>query len=193
MLIAGADVSGNTRGDGQSRHIAFVLGTPESINRLHNQIGLREIHMVDLDESKRKQVLENLEFTENDIIAWCLNVERQKIIDYITTHEKINPKNKQKSRIQKHFDYCLLQYVKDSIEQFTYSKNFQLSDICVQCDSDMDKTALNWKMQTSYKGKAYEIADAIAWCNEHGKKIKQCVEIDLRDKLRQQMEYDLLK
>ena len=47
MLLAGSDVSGNTRGNGQVRHIAFVLGTEESINSLHNDIGIVDIHMDD--------------------------------------------------------------------------------------------------------------------------------------------------
>ena len=127
-------------------------------------------------------------------MGWCLNVERQLTIDYIFTHKKLNPKNKQKSTIQKHFDYCLLQHIKEPIETFTYSKGKQLNEIVVQCDSDMDNTAINWKMVMSHeKGKAFQLSDAIAWCNEHGKRIKQCSVMDLRKVLRQRMEHDLLK
>lgn len=53
---------------------------------------------------------------------------------------------------------------------------------------------MNEKMQMTHKkGKAYQLADAIAWCNKHGKKIKQCKEMDLRKNLREKMERELLK
>jgi len=193
MLLAGSDVSGNTRGNGQVRHIAFVLGTEESINGLHNDIDIENIHMDDLRQPQRRQVISRLEFTRNDIQAWCFNVERQNTIDFIYQHEKLKPKNKLKSKVQKHFDYLLLKQIKSLLTDFVYSRNGQLSSLVVECDGDMNKTIDNWKMKKRYKGKAYQLADAVAWCNAKGHKIKQCAEPDYIELLREQLTYDLLK
>lgn len=193
MILAGSDVSGNTRGNGQIRHIAFVLGTEESINGLHNDIGIENIHMDDLRQHQRRQVINRLEFTRNDIQAWCFNVERQNTIDFIYQHEKLKPKNKLKSIVQKHFDYLLLKQIKGLLTNFIYFHNGSLSSLVVECDGDMSITIGNWKMKKKLKGKAYELADAVAWCNAKGRRIKQCPEPDYIGFLRQQMEYDLLK
>ena len=47
VVIIGADVSGNITGGGQSRHIAVVIGTEESINKIYqkNRLG-RNPHVV---------------------------------------------------------------------------------------------------------------------------------------------------
>ena len=56
---------------------------------------------------------------------------------------------------------------------------------------DPDRKKLG--MSTVYGGQAYEIADAVAWCNERGQSIKQCPNIDLATRLRTEMSDDLLK
>lgn len=38
-------------------------------------------------------------------------------------------------------------------------------------------------MKNERKGKAYELSDAVAWCNEHGRILKGCQEMDLRDEI----------
>jgi hypothetical protein len=48
-------------------------------------------------------------------------------------------------------------------------------------------------MKKKQRGRAYEISDAIAYFNEKERKVKGCTDLDLRDKLRKQMECELLK
>lgn len=42
MLIAGSDVSGNTTGCGQQRHISFLIGSEGNINKLYNDIDVKK-------------------------------------------------------------------------------------------------------------------------------------------------------
>ena len=51
---------------------------------------------------------------------------------------------------------------------------------------------LQWKMQQVSRGKAYELADAVAWFNQKHVKINSCIEMDLRDSIKESMERDLL-
>ena len=92
VVIIGADVSGNITGDGQSRHIAVVIGTEESVNKIYQKIGLVRIHMSSLSRSKRQNIFQELKFDNDDLLGMCLNVERQKTIDYIVCNAKLHPK-----------------------------------------------------------------------------------------------------
>ena len=109
MLVAGTDVSGNTVGGGQHRHISFLIGSEDSINKLYKDINLKEIHMVRLSEPIRQHVQQKLDFRGSDILAWCFHVEKQHTVDYISRHERLHPKTRPKESIFRHFDYLLLQ------------------------------------------------------------------------------------
>ena len=162
VVIIGADVSGNITGGGQSRHIAVVIGTEESINKIYQKIGLAEIHMSSLSRSKRQNIFQELKFDNGDLLGMCLNVERQKTVDYIVCNAKLHPKNKPKFGIQKHFDYLLLQMIRDKIESFAFPRNCEIQDIVMQYDSDMILTGKNRGTGTVCGGQAYEIADAVS-------------------------------
>jgi len=187
VVIIGADVSGNTSGGGQSRHIAIVLGTEESVNRTYRKIGLREIHMVSMDHTKRQHVFQNLAFGGRDLVGLCLNVERQKTIDAVINDPRFVSRRMSKSRVHKQFDYLLLRKIRHIIETFAYARGCEIKDIVMQCDPDMSKTGANWRVRTADGGRAYELADAVAWCNEHGRRLKHCREMNLAGKLSVEM------
>jgi hypothetical protein len=193
MIIGGADVSGNTIGGGQHRYIAIVIGKEEIINRIHSKIGLTEIHMVRLDAQQKSSVRQNLDFKSDEILVLCIEVERQHIIDLIFSHARLHPKTRSRQSIQQKFDYHLLDLIKERIETFARGHKSALTDVIIQCESDMELTIKNWKMTSARRGKAYEISDAVAHFNEKGTKLKRCIELDLRDELRNRMEYDLLR
>lgn len=193
MLLLGADVSGNLTGDGQSRHIGLVLGTEENVNRMYRNLGLsKKIHMVAMSKLQRKTVFQNLEFNDK-LLGLCLNVEKQKTISSIINDPKFNPLTTPKSRLQKHFDYLVLKSIRPIIAPFLVSHGCEISDVIMQCDSDMVKTGRNWQMETSDRGRAYEIADVVAWFNGHSNPIKSCQEINLVYELLMQMRLDFLK
>ena len=192
IIVIGTDVAGNIY-DGQSRYIAIIIGTEESINNTYNKIEITKIHMASLSKKKKQHVIQNLKFKNNDLLALCLHVKRQKIIDYIYNNDKLQPKYKPKFKIQQHFDYLLLRKIRSKIEFFANARNQEIKDITMQCDSDMNKTGGNWGMKVAAKGKAYEMADAIAWCNERKKQIDFCLDMDLAQMLKEEMENDLLK
>ena len=189
----GADISGSIKRNSQAKYIAIVLGTKESINRIYQKIGLSEIHMSLINNSQKQKVFQNLIFNNNDLIGICLTVERQNTIDLILNNPKFNSRSISKLKLQKHFDYLLLKKIRNIIESFSIPRKYELKDIVMQCDPDMSKTGINWNMKTSHKGKAYEIADAVAWCNGHGKEIKFCKEIDISNTLQKEMKHDMLK
>jgi hypothetical protein len=192
MLFAGSDVSGDEN-DGQIKYIAFIVGKEEDINSQHNDIDINEIHMVRLEPQEKKQVIERIDFESYNLKAWCFYVDRQQIVDSIFNHIRLHPKNKRKPTIHKSFDSHFLYQFKDDLEEFTYKHGTALNDLQVQCDGDMSLTIKNWRMKKAPRGKAHQLADAIAWCNERDQKLNGCQEVALQEIIRNRMQQDLLK
>ena len=161
LILAGADVSGNEF-DGQRRYLSFVIGTEEKINSLYKEIGLKQIHMIRLDEKQRKHVINTLDFTKSDILALCLEVDKQFIVDYIYNHPRLNHKHRPKARIFNHFDRLILGQIQEKIEMLIYNHKMRLEDVWVQCEGDIEDTIKAWQMKPRLEGIAYEISDAIA-------------------------------
>ena len=57
----------------------------------------------------------------------------------------------------------------------------------------MCPTIKNWNINGRYKGKAYELADAVAWFNQKGDRVRSCQVMDLRGAITSSMEKHLLK
>jgi len=192
MLIAGSDVSGSDV-DGQRRFIGFVIGTAERINSIFNNLEMDRLHMSRLDEDEREHVRNTLDFSANDIMAWCFNVEKQNIIDYIYNHQNLRPKNRYKKKIYDHFDRLLLRMFRSELEDFTFSHSSRIEDLNVQCDKDTRDTIRVWHMNPNEEGRVYDLSDAIAWCNERNFSLDGCIERDFGNELKNEMEIDLLK
>ena len=192
-IIVGTDVSGNPCPGGQVMYVALVFGTPESINKVHRKIGIPGIHMSLLNKSKRQRVIQNMDLSSRDLAVACLHVKRQGIIDEILSDARFRTRNISRAKLQRHFDYLLFRKIRYMVESFAFPRRCDLDEIIMQCDSDMVKTGTNWNMHTVDRGKAYEIADAIAWCNMHDIQINQCREIDLAGQLRSEIRHDMLK
>lgn len=192
-VIMGADVSGIALPRGQVEYIALVLGTPDSIEKVHQKIGMSSIHMSLLTKSKRRRVVQNVDLGDKDVFAMCLHVQKQEIVEGIQSNPRFRSKNPPKIKIYRHFDYLMFKKIRRLVESFVFPRKSDLKDVIMQCDPDMVKTGTYWNMNIEKGGKAYEIADVIAWCNTHNIKISQCKEIDLADKIRTDMQHDLLK
>ena len=57
----------------------------------------------------------------------------------------------------------------------------------------MVPTLKNWNINSTYKGKAYELSDAVAWFNQKGVRLGQCKIMDLRASIEKHMKRSLLK
>ena len=83
--------------------------------------------------------------------------------------------------------------MRETIEQFAANHRCEVRDMLVQCDSDMLDVVQGWRVKTSHKGKAHEIADVVVWCNSHHIHVKMCREIDLRDVMLKSLRRDLIR
>ena len=192
MLIGGADVSGS-KTDGQQNHAALVVGKEDAINRIYNNIGISPIHMSEMSQHQRCQVYDRLDFSSDEAVVWCFHVSRHRAVNSMKERIASGKKRKPKTNIHKSFDSYWFQLFRDTLTDFAANFRAELSDIAIEADADMLPTVKNWNINGRYKGKAYELADAVAWFNQKGDKIQNCKVMDLRDAITWSMERHLLK
>ena len=192
MLVGGVDVSGD-RHQGQHNHVALVVGAEDAINRVYNKIGISPIHMSELSEHQRLRVRNNLDLSSNEISVWCFHISRRRIEDDMLT--RMRSKNSRMPRINVHksFETYWFRLFRSDLESFTARFRTNLAEVMIQADADMNPTLKCWGMASTYKGRAYELADAVAWFNQKGAKIRDCRTVDLREKIRNDLERGLAK
>lgn len=193
MLVAGSDINGNND-NGQFRYLAIVIGTDSAINTLFNKIGLKTVEMKRLKKNQRRMVAKNMNFINNDFLVLCLKIDRQKLIEYITTHPHSKAKFIEKKQIHRYFDNILLSLIRNRVDGFCQHHKTRLSKLQIQCDPDMTKTVLNWDLTNSPKGRAYEFADAVSFCYEHKlTPVKGCRYFDYSDNIKRQLQKCFIK
>ena len=192
MLIGGADVSGS-KADGQHNHAALIVGREDAVNRIYNNIGISPIHMSEMSERQRSQVYDRLDFSSNEIIVWCFHINRPYIENAVQYRIMSGKKRRRRINIHRSFDSYWFQLFKSELASFAAGLREELSDITIEADADMRRTIKNWNIGDRYKGKAYELADAVAWFNQKKCKIQNCKVMNLQDDIKRSMELDLSK
>ena len=185
-------MSGDRHGS-QHNHAALIIGKEDEISRIYNNIGISPIHMSEITEQKRQHVYGNLDFSSNEIRVWCFHISRRQIENDI--QERLRTRNSRKSRISihKNFDTHWFRLFRNDLETFAAKLRTELSEIVIEADSDMVPTLKNWNINSTYKGKAYELSDAVAWFNQKGARLEQCKIMDLRTNIEELMKHSLLK
>jgi succinate dehydrogenase flavin-adding protein (antitoxin of CptAB toxin-antitoxin module) len=192
MLLGGIDASGISQINEYS-DIGFIITTEEIINSIYSDIGLKEIHMVRLDKIQKEHVIKILNNQKNDILAYCFHVERQNLVNNIFNNPRYKKKPGKKEHVYVEFDKIFLQFFRDELYTFCAKFKQEFSKLTVEHDLDMKDSIKRWNLVGKDKGKAFEIADAIAWCNTHRIELKICKEIDLSEKIQSQLMSNLLK
>ena len=192
MLIGGIDVSGD-RHQGQNNHAALVVGAVDAINRAYNKIGINPIHMSELSKRQRLMVHNNLDLSSNDISAWCFHISRQRIEDDMLKLTRSKKSRMPRINIHKSFETYWFRRFRSDLESFAARFRMELTEVTIQADADMNPTLKYWGMPSKCRGRAYELSDAVAWFNQKGIKIRDCKTVDLREKIRNDMEQGLVK
>ena len=98
-----------------------------------------------------------------------------------------------KKSILDHFNRLLLSKIHLDIEKFLSKFDHTLNNVHFECDDDMRPVIPNWKLQHVREGKAYQLADALAYFCKMGKPPLGCIKLDLETELKAQMKKDLFK
>ena len=192
MLIGGTDVSGDRHGS-QHNHTALIIGKEDEISRIYSNIGISPIHMSEITEQERQHVYDNLDFSSNEIRVWCFHISRRQIENNIRERLRTRKSRKPRINIHKNFDTHWFRLFRNDLETFAAKLRTELSEIVIEADSDMVPTLKNWNINSAYKGKAYELSDAVAWFNQKEVRLGQCKIMDLRTSIEELMKHGLLK
>lgn len=192
-MIGGSDVSGNKIDGGEVNYISLLIGREDVINTVYNKIGINGIHMKRLTKSQRKRVENSLDFSFKDVRVWCIHVRKHDIEKHILNHPKLKKYAQPKKIIHKNFDKHLFNLIKKDLEEFVNPYKYEIQEISVQTDDDMKYTIKIFGMNHKIRGRAYELADVVAWFNQKRIKIKHCIELELVEQIKSRMESDLLK
>jgi hypothetical protein len=74
LFIGAADTSNN------DRCVSFVIGSFESIKKIHKNLGFPNIHMRDLEMREKKLVISRMEI-KGDIRIVCFHINRHDIVN----------------------------------------------------------------------------------------------------------------
>ena len=115
-------------------------------------------------------------------------------MNYFLNHKNLR-KNIDKERIHNTFDNVLLSLFQNKISEFIrkYGNTSNWIGLNVQHDPDTTFALNRWKMIPVKKGKAYELADVVAWCNERRKTLNGCDDYNYSEKIIDTMKHLLLK
>ena len=187
------DVSGENN-LGNHKFLAIVIGTEESINSLYCKIGIKELHMRDIqDKQEQEKIIEKISFDGENRITFCIKIDRDKIMNKIRSMRRIKQKRTADSKILKTFHYLLFKEIKEPLELFTIKHKTTVSELFMQCDSDCINIAKDISIQRTKGDKAWRIADVIAWFNNSNIEPKGVIPLDLSTKIQKKLLTKLYK
>jgi len=169
MVLFGADVSGED--NAQHRVVAFVIGTDDSINSIHSEIGFRRLHMRELKKDRVGYVRRKIHFQDKDRFAFSFVIDKMNTIHEMHNDKKTTDKFSELNLIFKEFDKLLLKMTLPRLQIVAGGFNVKLEDLRMQVDEDMKHTAKHWGWKYKTGGKAHDLADVVAYCHNKGHQI----------------------
>ena len=177
-IIAGMDVSGDQE-YGNHKFMAIVIGTRDSVCFTMKCLGNKQIHMVEIrDKKQQERIISQLKFDGKENIAFCIQIEKNKIIQNILETKRIK-QNVSKAKIYRAYHYLLLRHVRAQIETFLGKHGNALSDVVFECDMDCVNFAKDAGLKHTQRGDAYVLSDIVAWANNRGLEPRGVVVMDI--------------
>ena len=178
------DVSGDANATNY-KFLGIVLGADNNIMGLSNDIGSYPEHMSRIKNRDKPKIIQKLEFDNENRIAFCVKLDRKKIVDKIIKSRRARSTGK--GKIFRTYNYVLIQEIKKIIEKFLVGQGKSVTEIIFQCDKDSDPFIKAGGLKLQRKGAAYRISDYIAWCNNKNKRPKSVIEINFTKEIPKRM------
>lgn len=186
MLIAGMDVSGDPQRDNYD-FLAIIMGTLERIDDLYNRTGPHNIHMSGLDGQQQKRIIDELVFDDNELIAFCIRLDRDRIIQQVIDSRRIRRKNIPHGNILRTFNRIVMQGIRSDLNACLLKHDQEISQFQIECEHDCLPFARSAHLQPIPPSKARAVADRVAWCNNKIGKLATVREIDFVSEIPEKM------
>lgn len=185
-MLGGVDVSGDPDG-GHDKFMSIIIGTEEKISSMIQILGRETIHMHEIRGNMQNEIISKLNFKDNDCMAMCLRIEKQRITNKIKNLRKVRTRNTRKRKIYTTYDYTLWNLMQDRIKEFLQGHGCDLHDVVFQCDHDSDAFLKTAGLGRSYKGHAYVLSDIVAWANNKKREPDGVVFVDLASEIERRL------
>ena len=186
MLLAGMDVSGDEKKTNY-QYLGLIIGVPENIMSLSKNIGSYSEHMSRIDDKDKKIIIKKLKFDSNNRIAFCIKLDRKKIINGILHSRKARSKNIQKGKLFRTFNYVVMKEILKTINNFLINHELSVTNLEIQCDSDSKPFLKATGIKYKHKGIAYRISDYVAWANNRKKTPQTVIDINFTNEIPNRM------
>ena len=181
LMIAGMDVSGNPE-SGNHKFMAIVMGTEERIASLVKRLGTDTIHMNTIrDKEEKSRLIKKLAFDHTECIAFCIRLERDRVLDRI--YRKRKRRHVDDMKLLRTYHYLLWRTLRTRAEKFLHQHGCGIDDVVFQCDGDCRNFAKDLGWHHGAASSAHMLADIVAWANAHGQEPTGAVPLDLADLL----------
>lgn len=180
-LVAGLDVSG--RPGQHDLYLSIVIGVDEYVRSLVRSLGYERIHMSRMPKKARRSIMSALRFHSKDCIAFCVKMDRGRIVDRVIKMRRVRSKYAMSGRVLRSYNRLLLKEVLDKIQKFLTLHGCVISDLVFQCDGDCIGFARDVGLtyantgQTG-EGDAHTLADIVAWGSNKRMEPKNVIRID---------------
>ena len=186
-MLAGMDVSGNPE-SGNHKFMAIVIGTNEGIAGLARRIGPDPVHMSTIRSRDAKSaIIDKVSFDGRNTMGLCLRLEKKRTFARLRSHPKQRRRFVSNKKLSRTYNGLMWNQLRDHVEPFLWSHNFELHRLCVQCDIDCRDFVNDRGLHRASPGPAYMLADVLAWGNSHGREPKGTTYLNLADRLEGQM------
>ena len=185
MLFIAVDVSGDPE-YGNYKFMGLVIGTNKGIRSIIERLGNNKIHMSTIKNKKDQlKIIRQLNFDNKEIIAFCIRIEKDKVIKKIKEMKK--NKNIGHQKIMRVYNHLLMYHLREKITLFLNKHNYSMSEVIFQCDSDCVNFVKDNNLRHTHAGDAHMLADIVAWGNNRNKEPKGVISIDLTKVIENEM------
>ena len=192
VLVGGMDLSGNNY-DENSRYIGIVIGTQEKINHIVKHLNLPQTSAVmDKSSANRNTLASKMAFDNSEIVAFCVKIDRSRIIGQIKKRARKQNRYFQPEKIWIAYNRLLLSALRDKITSFVNKHNHSIVDVPFQCDADCRSFIKENGLQHAVQGGAYMLSDILAWANNRGLEPRGTHLLDLTKELEEKLARKIL-
>ena len=178
-LLGGMDMSGFDS-NRHSNFIAIVICTQEYLDALNRRLAKKQLSFELSKHIVRTTIHNELRFNKDDCLVLCCRIDRDEIIDDITSKKKY----RQKDEIRKKFHKEFYRIIQTKIEAFLMSHKCDKRDIIFECDDDCENFIKDIDFRyTKNDGVVYKISDIVVWYNKNDNPIDGVYESEPYKKL----------
>ena len=193
-LLGAADVSGNPI-EGNYKYMGLVIGTKENLNSISKCLELNQFSskLRIKDKGVRKSLASKLEFNCRENIAFCVKIDKDRIISNIISHVDKKRLRIPHDKIHSIHNKILLRKLHEKTLKFLRIHNYELHKVIFECDSDCRTFARDNGLKYTDPGYAHIISDIIAWANNNELEPKGVIVMDLSHEIESELRKALLK